>query len=151
MATERCRPTMSVSIRNLISRQAGSRIDVRRTSDADRRTPMIFHSPFPDVTIPDAPLTSFVLRHADRLADQPALIDASTNRVLTYGELAHKVGAVASGLSARGIAKGSVVGMYAPNCAEYAVTLLAVASLGGIATTINPVATADDLARQLND
>ena len=112
---------------------------------------MIFRSPFPDITIPDVPLASFVLRHADRLADRPALIDASSGRILTYGDLTHEVGAVASGLAARGFAKGSVLGMYAPNCAEYAVTLLAVASLGGIATTINPLATADDLARQLID
>ena len=41
--------------------------------------------------------------------------------------------------------------MYAPNCPEYAVMLLAVASLGGIATTVNHLATADDLARQLDD
>jgi len=112
---------------------------------------MIFRSPFPDITIPDVPLTSFVLRHADRLADRPALIDASSGRTLTYMDLTREVGAVAAGLAARGFGKGSVFGMYAPNCAEYAVALLAVASLGGIATTINSLATADDLARQLID
>ena len=36
---------------------------------------MIFRSPYPDVAIPDVPLTPFVLRHAERLADKPALID----------------------------------------------------------------------------
>ena len=41
--------------------------------------------------------------------------------------------------------------MYAPNCPEYVVALLAVASLGGVATTVNQLATADDLARQLHD
>jgi len=112
---------------------------------------MIFRSPYPDVTIPDVPLASFVLRHADQLADRPALIDAPSGRFLTYEELAHEVGAVASGLAARGFGKGSVLGMYAPNCPEYAVMLLAVASLGGIATTVNPLATTDELARQLDD
>ncbi len=112
---------------------------------------MIFRSPFPDVTIPDVSLASFVLRHAERLADRPALIDASSGRVLTYGELAPEVRAVASGLAARGFGKGSVFGMYAPNCTEYAVALLAVASLGGIATTVNHLATADELTRQLDD
>jgi acyl-CoA synthetase (AMP-forming)/AMP-acid ligase II len=112
---------------------------------------MIYRSPYPDVAIPDTPLVPFVLRHADRLADRPALIDASSDRVLTYGELAAGVAAVASGLAARGLGKGSVLGMYAPNCPEYAITLLAVAALGGIATTVNPLCTADDLARQLGD
>jgi acyl-CoA synthetase (AMP-forming)/AMP-acid ligase II len=112
---------------------------------------MIFRSPFPDVTIPDVPLASFVLRHADRLRDRPALIDAESGSVLTYGDLAHAVGAAASGLAARGFGEGGVLGMYAPNCPEYAVALLAVASLGGAATTVNHLATADDLVRQLDD
>ncbi len=30
---------------------------------------MIYRSPFPEVAIADVPLTSFVLRHAARLAD----------------------------------------------------------------------------------
>lgn len=135
----------------IAQRSNGKRIATIRHDTETGETAMIFRSPSPDVTIPDMPVASFVLRHANRLADRPALIDASSDRVLTYGDLAHEVGAVASGLAARGIAKGSVVGMYAPNCAEYAVTLLAVASLGGIATMINPLATADDLARQLVD
>ena len=46
---------------------------------------MIFRSPYPDVAIPDVPLTPFILRHAERLADKPALIDGSSGRTLTYG------------------------------------------------------------------
>ena len=41
---------------------------------------MIFRSPYPDIAIPDLPLTPFVLQHAGRLADKPALIDGSTGR-----------------------------------------------------------------------
>jgi acyl-CoA synthetase (AMP-forming)/AMP-acid ligase II len=112
---------------------------------------MIFNSPFPEVTIPDVSLAGYVLRHAGRLADRPALIDAPSGRVFTYRDIAQQVGAVASGLALRGFGRGSVLGMYAPNCPEYAVALLAVASLGGVATTVNHLATADDLARQLKD
>ena len=36
---------------------------------------MIFRSPFPDITIPDVSITTFVLQHAHRLADKPALIE----------------------------------------------------------------------------
>jgi acyl-CoA synthetase (AMP-forming)/AMP-acid ligase II len=112
---------------------------------------MIFRSPYPDVTIPDVPLASFVLRHADRLANQPALIDAASGRVLTYRALLAEVRAVASGLAERGFGSGDVLGMYAPNCPEYAVALLAVATLGGVATTVNHLATADELTRQLEN
>jgi acyl-CoA synthetase (AMP-forming)/AMP-acid ligase II len=112
---------------------------------------MIFRSPYPDVTIPDVPLASFVLRHADRLADKPALIDASSGQTLTYGALAEATRAVAAGLAHRGFRRGDVFAIYAPSCLDYAVALLAVASLGGIVTTVNHLATADELARQLDD
>lgn len=37
---------------------------------------MIIHrSPFPDVEIPDIPVTEHVLRWADRVPDRPALVD----------------------------------------------------------------------------
>jgi len=112
---------------------------------------MIFRSPYPDITIPDVPLATHVLRHAERLSDKPALIDASTGQQVTYGALAEATRAVAAGLAARGFAKGDVFGINAPSSSEFAVALLAAASLGGIVTTINPLATSDELARQLAD
>ena len=42
----------------------------------------IITGPYPDVDVPDGPLTPYVLRHAARLADHPALIDGSTGRTL---------------------------------------------------------------------
>ena len=38
------------------------------------------HSPWPAPPVPDTDLTSFVLRHAARLADEPALIDGASGR-----------------------------------------------------------------------
>src|SRR5215212_5453081 len=43
-----------------------------------QRRAMIFRSPQPDITIPDISVSQFVLRHADRLADKPALIDGTS-------------------------------------------------------------------------
>src|SRR6478609_6878348 len=113
------------------------------------RVIMIFRSPYPDVVISDLALTPFVLQHAEELAAKPALIDASSDRVLTYGELAREVKNVASGLFQHGMRKGDVFGIYSPNSIEYAIALLAVASFGGIATTVNPLATAEELTCQL--
>lgn len=44
---------------------------------------MIVRSPDPDVVIPDTPtaFTSYVLRHAKRLAAKPALSDGVSGRV----------------------------------------------------------------------
>ena len=68
---------------------------------------MIFRSPYPDVAIPEMGLTPFVLRHADRLADKPALIDGPSGRVLTYGQLAEGVQRVAAGLARRGFRRAT--------------------------------------------
>jgi len=112
---------------------------------------MIITSTSPDVSIPDVPITDYVLRHVQRLADKPALIDGPTDRTLTYRQLAESVRRAAAGLAQRGFKKGEVFGIYSPNLPEYAVIFLAVASLGGINTTANPLYTADELAKQLKD
>jgi len=58
---------------------------------------------------------------------------------------------VAAGLSAHGLSKGEVLGIYSPNVPEYAAAFHAAASLGAIATTVNPLYTPRELAHQLND
>src|SRR5262245_10920740 len=116
-----------------------------------RRFAMIFRSPYPDVEIPNVSLADFVLRHAERLADKEALIDAASGRSLTYGQLANGIRGAAAGLWERGLRKGDVVAIYAPNDPDYAIAFYAVASAGGIVTTANPQVTAEELARQLDD
>ena len=112
---------------------------------------MIFKSVWPDVTIPDVPITDYVFRHADRLRDRPALIDGPSGRPLTYGALADQVKRVATALARRGFRKGDVLAIYSPNLPEYAVVFYAVATLGGTNTTVNPLYTAGELANQLRD
>jgi acyl-CoA synthetase (AMP-forming)/AMP-acid ligase II len=112
---------------------------------------MIIKSSSPAVAIPDVSITEYVLRHTDRLGDKPALIDGPTGRVITYRQLAESVRRTAAGLARRGFKKGDVFAIYSPNLPEYAVIFLAVASLGGINTTANPLYTADELAKQLSD
>ncbi len=112
---------------------------------------MIFKSPHPDVTIPDISLTALVLARAQELGDKPALIDGPTGRTLTYGQLAAAVGKVAASLAQRGFRKGDVFAICSPNLPEYAVAFHAIASLGGIITTVNPLYTTAELAHQFED
>src|SRR5215470_15981041 len=112
---------------------------------------MIVKSTSPDVAVPDVSISEFVLRHAERLGDKPALIDGPSGRTLTYRQLADSVKKAAAGLARRGFKKGDVFAIYSPNVVEYAVVFLAVARLGGINTTANPLYTADELAKQLAD
>ena len=112
---------------------------------------MVIRSPFPDVEIPDQPLTEFVLARAGEFGDTAALIDAPTGRTITYARLRESVRAVAAGLAERGFGKGEVFAHYAPNLPEYALAFHAVATVGGVNTTANPLLTADQLAHQLSD
>ncbi len=107
---------------------------------------MIFRSPYPDITIPETPLTPFVLRHAARLADKPALIDGMTGHVLTFSQWAGDVKRAAAGLAERDYQKGDVFAILAPNSFEFAVAFHAIATIGGIAALINPSLTAAETA-----
>lgn len=111
---------------------------------------MIFRSPYPDVSIPEQSLTDFVFAGAGRSED-PALVDGPSDRSLSFGALQTNVRKAAKGLSTRGLNKGDVVALYTPNVPEYAVAFHAVAAAGGINTTVNPLYTVEELARQLND
>jgi 4-coumarate--CoA ligase len=112
---------------------------------------MIHKSPFSDVAIPDVSLTDFVLRHAERLADEPALIDGPSRRTLTYAEFTEAVKSLAGGLAARGFGKGDVLAIMAPNVPEYAIAFHGTAYAGGTVTTVNPTYTAGEVRHQLND
>ncbi len=46
-----------------------------------RESSMIFRSPYPDITIPDVPITDYALRQTARLATKAALIDSVTGTV----------------------------------------------------------------------
>jgi acyl-CoA synthetase (AMP-forming)/AMP-acid ligase II len=111
----------------------------------------MLRSPFPDVEIPDMPVTGFVLARAGERGDKPALIDAPSGRTISYAQLVASVRSAAAGLAERGFGKGEVFAHYAPNLPEYAVAFNAVASVGGVNTTANPLYTAEELARQLRD
>ena len=112
---------------------------------------MIFCSPYHEVSIPDVPLTSFVLHNAEDFGTKPALIDGVTGRAISYIQLTSSIRNMAANLSQRGFRKGDVFAIYSPNIPEYAIAVLAVAMLGGVVTTINPLYTIDELTDQLTD
>ena len=89
---------------------------------------------------------TFVLANVDAHRDRPALVDASSGHTITFGELADRIRRLAAGLSRRGIGKGDVVAIWAPNLPDYAVVFHAVARLGAVLTPANPTYTVEELS-----
>src|SRR5262249_53442132 len=141
----------SPEITNLVQTRNAKRGEVSSVVVQSSGPSIVYRSPWPDLEIPDITFTGLVLGRARELGDKPALVDAASGRTLSYRQLASDVRQVAAGLAARGFGKGDVLGIYSPNLPEYAVVFHAVAILGGITTTVNPLYTADELAVQLND
>ncbi len=104
-----------------------------------------------DLDFPQSDVTSYVLETAAERGDKPALVDGPSGRTITYAELAGAIKALAAGLAERGFGKGDVLAIYMPNVPEYAVAFHGVASVGGRATTANPLYTANELSHQLTD
>lgn len=112
---------------------------------------MIFRGPYPEVTIPELPVTSFVFQHAANRADKPALIEGETGRTISYGQLVSSIRRAAAGIAARGFKKGEVFGILSPNVPEFAIAFHAIASLGGVCSTVNPLYTEHEIGQQLKD
>jgi fatty-acyl-CoA synthase len=85
-------------------------------------------------------------RTAARVGDHEALVECATGRRFTYPQFVAEVDAVALGLDALGVAKGDRVGIWAPNCAEWAFVQFATAKLGAILVNINPAYRTHELA-----
>ena len=113
----------------------------------------MFRSPFPDVEIPNVPLTDFVLARAGGLGDRPALIDGPSGRTITYAQLAESVARGRGGAGRRAAsARATCSRIYAPNLPEYAVAFHAVRDRPA-ASTRPPTrcCTADELAASSRD
>jgi fatty-acyl-CoA synthase len=79
-----------------------------------------------------------------------ALVSRHQGIRLTYREFGEAVEQVARALLGLGIAKGDRVGIWSPNCAEYAFVQFACARIGAILVVINPAYRPAELAYALN-
>jgi acyl-CoA synthetase (AMP-forming)/AMP-acid ligase II len=113
---------------------------------------MIFRSPYPDVTVPAVGLSELLFGElAADDAERVAIVDASTGECHRYGGLVEAVRRVAGALGARGIGRGDVAGLFAPNCAAYPLVFHGILSAGSAASPINALYTPAELAHQLRD
>jgi fatty-acyl-CoA synthase len=84
-----------------------------------------------------------------RWGARPALISVAQNIRWTWSALAFRADALASSFLALGLEPGDRIGIWAPNCAEWALTQFAAARAGLVLVTINPAYRRAELAHAL--
>ena len=80
-----------------------------------------------------------------------AIIDASSGKSITYGELNKKVLALACLLKKKGFKEGDKAGIISRNSIEYVITLFAVIKAGGIAVPIDNTWESKDVIKVANE
>src|SRR5882724_3103394 len=96
-----------------------------------------------------ATIGDLLKRVAATHGSQAALIVPEQSVLWTYAELLERSDAFAAGLLSLGLKPGDRVGIWAPNCAEWAVAQFATARAGFILVTINPAYRTSELEHAL--
>ncbi|CAL0328703.1 unnamed protein product [Lupinus luteus] len=128
---------------------ANQKIDPRSGFNTSNSTFYTKRKPLPLPQNHFLDVTTFISSHSHR--GNIAFIDSATRRHFTFPQLWLAVDSVSSALSSLGIRKGDVVLLLSPNSIYFPVVCLAVMSLGAIVTTTNPLNTANEIAKQIND
>lgn len=112
----------------------------------------MFKSPYPDVDIPNVSIYDYLFTGlSDHELDTIALIDGTTGAETTYRTLIAQVNGVAGALATRDINTDTVVALLCPNSPAFAAVFHGILRAGAMVTTINSLATAEDITKQLKD
>ncbi|MGI5253697.1 4-coumarate--CoA ligase family protein [Actinacidiphila glaucinigra] len=113
--------------------------------------PAVFHSEYPAVPAIDLPIHEAVLGHAAEFGDRPALVDGVEGTTLTYAQLDSFTRRIAAALAESGLRKGDVLALHSPNTIAYPPVFYGATRAGAAVTTVHPLATSEEFARQLRD
>ncbi len=111
----------------------------------------MFRSAYADVPPVDLPIHEAVLGRAARYGDTPALIDGTDGTTLTYEQVDRFHRRVAAALAEAGVRKGDVLALHSPNTVAFPLAFYAATRAGASVTTVHPLATAEEFAKQLKD
>ncbi|MCF2436610.1 4-coumarate--CoA ligase family protein [Streptomyces thinghirensis] len=111
----------------------------------------MFRSEYADVPPVDLPIHDAVLGRAAAYGDTPALIDGADGTTLTYEQVDRFHRRVAAALAETGVRKGDVLALHSPNTVAFPLAFYAATRAGASVTTVHPLATAEEFAKQLGD
>ncbi|MFI8948189.1 4-coumarate--CoA ligase family protein [Streptomyces sp. NPDC053750] len=111
----------------------------------------MFRSAYADVPPVDLPIHDAVLGRAAGFGSTPALIDGTDGTTLTYEQVDRFHRRVAAALAEAGVRKGDVLALHSPNTVAFPLAFYAATRAGASVTTVHPLATAEELAKQLAD
>lgn len=97
----------------------------------------------------DASLPELLRAAARQYPQHPAVISAE--RALTYADFDAMSDQLAAGLAAKGVVKGDRVGLYCPNCAEFAVAYTGILKAGAVVVPVNLLYSASEVVFMLED
>ncbi len=103
-----------------------------------------------DTPLLDTTIGVALRQAAARWGEALALVSRHQAIRWTWREFDVEVDRVATGLLARGVKQGDRVGIWAPNCAEWAVIQFATARIGAILVNINPAYRVSEVEYALN-
>ncbi|RKP25521.1 hypothetical protein SYNPS1DRAFT_32953 [Syncephalis pseudoplumigaleata] len=114
---------------------------------------MVYRSARPDAAIPDVDVYHYLFEGEDRPPDDMVfLIDADTDRRLTFKELRSMTKRFASALTSKfGARPGDVLAIVLANDILYSVIYFGAMAAGLVVTTMNPAYTIPEMAHQLVD
>ncbi|WP_103532345.1 4-coumarate--CoA ligase family protein [Streptomyces sp. SM11] len=112
---------------------------------------MVFRSEYADVPALDTPIHEAALGEAAGLGDTVALIDGTNGTSLTYAQLDGFHRRIAAALAEAGLRKGDVLALHSPNTIAYPAVFYGATRAGASVTTVHPLATPEEFAKQLAD
>ncbi|MEU9452089.1 4-coumarate--CoA ligase family protein [Streptomyces sp. NPDC048277] len=111
----------------------------------------MFRSEYADVPPVELPIHEAVLGRAAEFGDTPALIDGTDGTTLTYAQLDRFHRRIAAALADAGVRKGDVLALHSPNTVAFPTAFYAATRAGASVTTVHPLATPEEFAKQLRD
>ncbi|WP_121702176.1 4-coumarate--CoA ligase family protein [Streptomyces sp. E5N298] len=111
----------------------------------------MFRSEYADVPPVDLPIHDAVLGGAAAFGNAPALIDGTDGTTLTYEQVDRFHRRVAAALAESGVRKSDVLALHSPNTVAFPLAFYAATRAGASVTTVHPLATAEEFAKQLKD